>query len=581
MDKVRITEIAKELGIKSKNVIENALRMGLDIKSASSSITTDDAEALMHYILTGEQKPNIQKPLRAPIFDSKLLEISNSSKEEIRHEFALYPSTIENIEIEIINTKNIKNLKWTFPYKANIYAIIGENGSGKSTFITSLAKLVQPSVLKSEFIGKGYEESQIIYSLNNYSFTYIKNPNWNLAITPNTSFLKLDGFYESSVLNGNRFKKVDYFFRNLEIENGDVITDATLFIKENMNYILSGHKSGKFDNLKKISAKRKRKKNNSEQFEDVPYSFYAIKNESMYIKEFFLSTGEYFLLSILKFLSLLSTRESLKPNIIIIDEIEISLHPLAQKRFIEKLIEFKKTFNLLIIFATHSLHIIDNMSPNDIYYLEKNTNGDSIFHSPIYPAYLHSKLYSNTLFDKVILTEDRLAKTFIEEIISTFSISKMRYTILPIGGWQKVIEIHKMHENQNIFGCAKLISVLDGDTVDKLEKSHKKVQHTFLPIHNVEYVVTNYLSEQDKEFLYFLNRKIAPHDYNELKIEVITERTEDRKNTYCKLLNEISRKNFNKDVIENNIIQYIVKDKKYSDSIIKFQKALEYFFELN
>ena len=65
MDKVRITEIAKELGMKSKDVIEKAVDLGLDIKSASSSITTDDAEKLMNYVLTGEnaQQP---KPSSAP-----------------------------------------------------------------------------------------------------------------------------------------------------------------------------------------------------------------------------------------------------------------------------------------------------------------------------------------------------------------------------------------------------------------------------------------------------------------------------------------------------------------------------------
>ena len=48
MDKVRITEIAKELGMKSKDVIEKAVDLGLDVKSASSSIATDDAEKLMN-----------------------------------------------------------------------------------------------------------------------------------------------------------------------------------------------------------------------------------------------------------------------------------------------------------------------------------------------------------------------------------------------------------------------------------------------------------------------------------------------------------------------------------------------------
>ena len=73
MDKVRITEIAKELGMKSKDVIEKAVDLGLDIKSASSSITTDDAEKLMNYVLTGESashpKPSTPPKVQAPVVE--------------------------------------------------------------------------------------------------------------------------------------------------------------------------------------------------------------------------------------------------------------------------------------------------------------------------------------------------------------------------------------------------------------------------------------------------------------------------------------------------------------------------------
>ena len=65
MDKVRITEIAKELGMKSKDVIEKAVDLGLDVKSASSSIATDDAEKLMNYVLTGENAQH-SKPSQTP-----------------------------------------------------------------------------------------------------------------------------------------------------------------------------------------------------------------------------------------------------------------------------------------------------------------------------------------------------------------------------------------------------------------------------------------------------------------------------------------------------------------------------------
>ncbi|WP_457598845.1 translation initiation factor IF-2 [Hydrogenimonas sp.] len=53
MDKVRIHEIAKELGIKSKEVVEMAKEMGLDVKAPSSSVTPEDAQNLMNFVMTG------------------------------------------------------------------------------------------------------------------------------------------------------------------------------------------------------------------------------------------------------------------------------------------------------------------------------------------------------------------------------------------------------------------------------------------------------------------------------------------------------------------------------------------------
>ena len=79
MDKVRITEIAKELGMKSKDVIEKAVDLGLDVKSASSSITTDDAEKLMNYVLTGE---NVQatKPTPSAKAPEVVVEVKRSEE---------------------------------------------------------------------------------------------------------------------------------------------------------------------------------------------------------------------------------------------------------------------------------------------------------------------------------------------------------------------------------------------------------------------------------------------------------------------------------------------------------------------
>jgi translation initiation factor IF-2 len=54
IEKVRVHEIAKELGIVSKDVVKKASEIGIEIKSAQSSVTMEQAESLMNYIMNGE-----------------------------------------------------------------------------------------------------------------------------------------------------------------------------------------------------------------------------------------------------------------------------------------------------------------------------------------------------------------------------------------------------------------------------------------------------------------------------------------------------------------------------------------------
>jgi len=53
MDKVRVHEIAKELGINSKEVVDKAAAMGLNVKTASSTVSMEEAEKIMNYIMSG------------------------------------------------------------------------------------------------------------------------------------------------------------------------------------------------------------------------------------------------------------------------------------------------------------------------------------------------------------------------------------------------------------------------------------------------------------------------------------------------------------------------------------------------
>ncbi len=59
-EKVRVHEIAKELGIASKDVLDKAKKLGFEVKSAQSVVTIKQAESLANYIMNGEDEQNQQ-----------------------------------------------------------------------------------------------------------------------------------------------------------------------------------------------------------------------------------------------------------------------------------------------------------------------------------------------------------------------------------------------------------------------------------------------------------------------------------------------------------------------------------------
>ncbi|MDF1883824.1 translation initiation factor IF-2 [Sulfurimonas sp. SAG-AH-194-C21] len=61
-DKVSVKEIADELGIASKDVLEKAKNMGIEVKAALSKVSMEDAEKIANYIMNGED----DKPTPTP-----------------------------------------------------------------------------------------------------------------------------------------------------------------------------------------------------------------------------------------------------------------------------------------------------------------------------------------------------------------------------------------------------------------------------------------------------------------------------------------------------------------------------------
>lgn len=102
-EKVRVHEIAKELGIASKDVVKKALEMGIDIKSASSSVSMQEAEGLMNYIMSGEHAETPKQEIKAAP-----KAISDTPKEEKAPKSDIATPKSPQIETAKKDTQNIE-----------------------------------------------------------------------------------------------------------------------------------------------------------------------------------------------------------------------------------------------------------------------------------------------------------------------------------------------------------------------------------------------------------------------------------------------------------------------------------------
>lgn len=266
----------------------------------------------------------------------------------------------------------------------------------------------------------------------------------------------------------------------------------------------------------------------------------------------------------------------------IVDEIDLALHPLAQKRLFDKLKEWYEKYNLLFIIATHSLVIIEDADPNNMYYLENQ----NIRYPPIYPAYITSKLYKHYSYDRIILVEDILSKKFIKKIIETkMKDIQLKYNIIPIGGYENLMRHHAENNKMKYYSSAKVVAILDGDIkkdkiAQKKLKPYKSNKHFFLPFMNVEREVFDLLD--DNNFLNIFEKcsseKICNLESIKIKKEALNEISSDKvKNVYKKFKEDISKcSDLDINSVEDKIIEYLCSNNQKNE---KFTKNLKEFME--
>lgn len=395
----------------------------------------------------------------------------------------------------ISNLRGIKQLDIDLNLSPGVYAITGQNASGKSTLIASLASIFYRDLPKKFFISTQGDTS-IIYKFDDKSLKIAPNTSmlWDYEFTPSDKInrLHINGFYEGSIIFGNRFRDTNLraVFEAQRI-TVDELDAAAEFVWKNLGNILHNNENYYKQKLFRLSSQ---KAYNKYKFNGSPY-FYQLNNGEL-ISQFNLSTGENLLVSVLHSINYqLGNRYTSKDTyLVLLDEVELALHPSALNRLYHFLEGLSSERNLAVYFSTHSVELIRQIPAENIYFLKRHLDYTVEVQNPVSPAYATRAIYIHDGYDVLILVEDILAKNIVEWIISKENLGQKRLLhVISAGGWENVVALHSDILSSYIIKQGQTaISILDGDVESDFRERYVKkglygnLNVFFLPVNSAE-----------------------------------------------------------------------------------------------
>lgn len=257
---------------------------------------------------------------------------------------------LRSIKIENIHGWTGQEVKFNFP----VVAIVGENGIGKSTFLKAAACAYKNSAGKSfypskMFVSTRWDAAALSHATINYKIkqgTAEKALRWKK--TNDWGFAPKTGKPERYVyfLDISRTLPLDAtagYEKIAKEATGEAGTE-TVFTAEtlhDLSYVLGQSYGGARFVGTNVNVDRE---------------VGLLTRENGEISQFHQGAGEDSILDMFRLLQDIPTQ-----SLLIIDEVENSLHPQAQRRFIRYLLKLARTKKIQIILSTHSPFVLEEL----------------------------------------------------------------------------------------------------------------------------------------------------------------------------------------------------------------------------
>lgn len=338
------------------------------------------------------------------------------------------------MRIEIEKLKGIVKLEFDIP-RQGLWLLTGLNGSGKTSLLAALYRIKHPRAFQDYYKTTAtqskldtFKNSKVRYLINGNEVTYAYGgKRWPPIPRRNSTILSQFPYPSIQFIEANGSRVEPYADEILPRR----INAAHVEVCEFMSSVLGDLKWG---SLKYVNTRR----GVGSQAFLLPY---RSGRETHYYSEKNFSLGE---LCVLRLANKLAGAQV--GSLILIDEIEMALHPQAQVRLLMALDNITSQKNLTVIFSTHSSTLIKNIDRKKIILLS-NEAGVLVVKRDVYPAHVLGEIAFDEEInsDFIFFVEDEHAKILLEQLCGKYeehrAQHKPMFKAVPVGGYYQVLQM--------------------------------------------------------------------------------------------------------------------------------------------
>lgn len=391
----------------------------------------------------------------------------------------------------------------TVEFKSPVTALVGTNGGGKST-ILGAAALSYKSIKPSKFFPKAFigDESMAAWTIE--AELVDKSVFTDKTLTRTARFAqskwRRDDFQDRhveyieiqrTVPAGETTKLKQFIAGNIDDYdivqlNSNTVTYATAVLDKSIEH------------YKAIQSKSN---------PNIKMYVGSVNNQVGY-SQFHFGAGE---------ASIIETIDRIEsaPNnaLILIEEVENGLHPVAVRLFVQYLQNAAKRKRLQVIFTTHSQDAVDQLPPQAVWAaINKRTwNGKLSIESL-------RAITGEVVDSRAVYVEDSFVKEWVENAIGRYGTNLQGHRkVFAAGGYPNVLKVSQFH-NENPLLTIKSVALVDGDIYSPLNNPELPTHAKFIGDGFPEGIVFEYIYENKERLASLIRQRCFLSKFNEDQI---------------------------------------------------------------